>query len=70
MGFVSNWQNEGGDGGGDGGGFSWGLRNLVRRKKVDSSPSDSSLPSSSGHGRDHHQLAKALTVPHLIAIGN
>ncbi|XP_019162880.1 PREDICTED: cationic amino acid transporter 2, vacuolar-like [Ipomoea nil] len=67
MGFVSNWQNEGGDGGG--GGFSWGLRNLVRRKKVDSSPSDSSLPSSSGHGRGHHQLAKALTVPHLIAIG-
>nr|GLL24437.1 cationic amino acid transporter 2, vacuolar-like [Ipomoea trifida] len=68
MGFVSNWQNEGGDCGG--GGFSWGLRNLVRRKKVDSSPSDSSLPSSSGHdSRGHHQLAKALTVPHLIAIG-
>ncbi|ESQ28886.1 hypothetical protein EUTSA_v10023348mg [Eutrema salsugineum] len=42
----------------EGGGYSWGcLRSLVRRKQVDSAISS------------HHQLAKALTVPHLIAIG-
>nr|GME08741.1 cationic amino acid transporter 2, vacuolar-like [Ipomoea batatas] len=62
MGFVSDWEKSG-----DGGGFSGGLRCLVRRKQVDSAHSKSSS-SSSGHGRDH-QLAKALTVPHLIAIG-
>lgn len=74
MGFISNRQNSGGCG--DGGGFSGGLRCIVRRKRVDSSlsthsKSSSSPPpssSSSGHVRDH-QLAKALTVPHLIAIG-
>ncbi|KAL2464263.1 Cationic amino acid transporter 2 [Forsythia ovata] len=42
-----------------------GLRSLVRRKQVDSAHSNSSSASGSGH----HQLAKALTVPHLIAIG-
>lgn len=47
-------------GGGDGGNYV-GLRSFVRRKRVDSEHSNSS----SGH-----QLAKALTVPHLVAIGN
>ncbi|CAI9779625.1 unnamed protein product [Fraxinus pennsylvanica] len=42
-----------------------GLRSLVRRKQVDSAHSKSQSASGSGH----HQLAKALTVPHLIAIG-
>lgn len=46
-------------GGGDGGNYV-GLRSFVRRKRVDSEHSNSS----SGH-----QLAKALTVPHLVAIG-
>lgn len=53
-------QNEGGGPGGD---HSWGcLRNLVRRKHIDSS---------NGKAETHHhqQLAKALTFPHLIAIG-
>jgi len=39
------------------------LRSLVRRKQVDSS---------NGKAETHHhhqQLAKALTFPHLIAIG-
>ncbi|XP_019157879.1 PREDICTED: cationic amino acid transporter 2, vacuolar-like isoform X2 [Ipomoea nil] len=79
MGFVSDWQKSGGC---ERGYFSGGLRSLVRRKQVDSAaaassahsnPSSSSSPSSissSGHGRvHHHQLAKALTIPHLIAIG-
>ncbi|XP_021851278.1 cationic amino acid transporter 2, vacuolar [Spinacia oleracea] len=39
-----------------------GLRSFVRRKRVDSQHSNNL---SSGH----HQLAKALTVPHLVAIG-
>ncbi|CAH8384843.1 unnamed protein product [Eruca vesicaria subsp. sativa] len=53
MGFLVDTQKEGG-------GHSWGcLRSLVRRKQVDSA-----------NGRSqHHQLAKALTVPHLVAIG-
>ncbi|KAG7548210.1 Cationic amino acid transporter C-terminal [Arabidopsis suecica] len=58
MGFMVNTQNEGGSGN-----HSWGcLRNLVRRKQVDSS---------NGKTETHHhqQLAKALTFPHLIAIG-
>ncbi|CAI9765722.1 unnamed protein product [Fraxinus pennsylvanica] len=42
-----------------------GLRSLVRRKRVDSAHSKSSSVSGTGH----NQLAKALTVPHLIAIG-
>ncbi|CAA2955970.1 cationic amino acid transporter 2, vacuolar-like [Olea europaea subsp. europaea] len=57
MGFLCDTQkNDGGVG---------GLRSLVRRKQVDSAHSKSSSASGSGH----HQLAKALTVPHLIAIG-
>ncbi|CAH8336226.1 unnamed protein product [Eruca vesicaria subsp. sativa] len=53
MGFLVDTQKEGG-------GHSWGcLRSLVRRKHVDSA-----------NGRSqHHQLAKALTVSHLVAIG-
>nr|GLL27144.1 cationic amino acid transporter 2, vacuolar-like isoform X1 [Ipomoea trifida] len=73
MGFVSDWQKSGGC---ERGYFAGGLRSLVRRKQVDSAAahsnpsSSSSPPSSSGHGRvHHHQLAKALAVPHLIAIG-
>ncbi|XP_011079112.1 cationic amino acid transporter 3, mitochondrial-like [Sesamum indicum] len=42
-----------------------GFGNLVRRKHVDSEHANSSSSSSSGQ----HQLAKALTVPHLIAVG-
>ncbi|CAL9224701.1 unnamed protein product [Arabidopsis halleri] len=55
---MVNTQNEGGSGN-----HSWGcLRNLVRRKQVDSS---------NGKTETHHhqQLAKALTFPHLIAVG-
>ncbi|CAH2048386.1 unnamed protein product, partial [Thlaspi arvense] len=53
MGFLVDTQKEGG-------GHSWGyLRSLVRRKQVDSAIASSS----------QHQLAKALTVPHLVAIG-
>lgn len=53
MGFLVDTQKEGG-------GHSWGyVRSLVRRKQVDSANGNS-------HG---HQLAKALTVPHLVAIG-
>ncbi|XP_010435518.1 PREDICTED: cationic amino acid transporter 3, mitochondrial isoform X2 [Camelina sativa] len=58
MGFMVDTQNQGG------GEHSWGfLRNLVRRKQVDSSNGTSSKT------HHHHQLAKALTFPHLIAIG-
>ncbi|XP_022154481.1 cationic amino acid transporter 2, vacuolar [Momordica charantia] len=47
-----------------GGQSSWiGLKGLMRRKQVDSAHSSSS--SSSGH----HQLARELSVPHLISIG-
>lgn len=46
---------------GGGGNNLGGLRSFVRRKRVDSKYIDSS----SGH----QQLAKALTVPHLVAIG-
>nr|XP_016469773.1 PREDICTED: cationic amino acid transporter 2, vacuolar-like [Nicotiana tabacum] len=52
-------------GGGKGGCFVGGVRSLIRRKQVDSAHSN---PSSSA-ATSHHQLAKALTVPHLIAIG-
>ncbi|KAK4481823.1 hypothetical protein RD792_012734 [Penstemon davidsonii] len=58
MGFVSDTQNNGGSVG--------GLRTLVRRKQVDSVHTQSSLSTGSGQ---HHQLAKALSIPHLIAIG-
>lgn len=43
-------------------GGSWGFKGLMRRKKV-----DSARKKVDGGG---HQLAKALSVPHLIAIGN
>ncbi|GER52592.1 cationic amino acid transporter [Striga asiatica] len=49
----------------NGGGGVGALRSLVRRKRVDSAHKKSSSLSGSGH----HHLAKALTVPHLIAIG-
>lgn len=39
------------------------LRSFVRRKQVDSEDTNKSSSST------HHQLAKALSVPHLIAIG-
>ena len=51
--------------GGKGKGSSWGgggvISSLIRRKQVDSVHAKSSAG---------HQLAKALSVPHLIAIGN
>lgn len=54
MGFLVDTQREGV-------GSSWGcLRSLVRRKQVDSHHARAGV---------HNQLAKALTVPHLIAIG-
>lgn len=61
--------------GGGGGGF---FKGLIRRKQVDSShtksSSSSSSSSSSADGSDFRnlrpQLAKSLTVPHLIAIGS
>lgn len=57
MGFV--------EGGGDKGGcFIGGMKSLVRRKQVDSANSKSSSAAGSSH-----QLAKALTIPHLITIG-
>ncbi|KAG6427879.1 hypothetical protein SASPL_112126 [Salvia splendens] len=54
MGFLSDAQNDSGNG-------NYGFMSLVRRKQVDS---DRAKTSSS-----HHHLAKALTIPHLIAIG-
>ncbi|XP_047332763.1 cationic amino acid transporter 2, vacuolar-like [Impatiens glandulifera] len=63
MGVVAD-SHTGGVGVG-GGKSSWavvGLKSLVRRKQVDSIHAKSS---NSGH----HQLAKALSVPHLIAVG-
>lgn len=59
MGFVD--QNQG-NGNGNGNGAKSGFRSLVRRKRVDSVHSKSS---DSGH----HQLAKELSILHLIAIG-
>ncbi|XP_016508985.1 cationic amino acid transporter 2, vacuolar isoform X2 [Nicotiana tabacum] len=52
-------------GGGEGGCFVGGVRSLIRRKQVDSAHSN---PSSAA-ATSHNQLAKALTVPHLVAIG-
>ncbi|KAL3533308.1 hypothetical protein ACH5RR_006829 [Cinchona calisaya] len=69
MGFVaSNSRKKEYGGIGGGGGL---LKGLIRRKQVDSSQSNSSSSATSAsHHRHHHQqLAKALTVPHLIAIG-
>lgn len=55
MGVLADSQKEGF-------GSPWGgLKSLVRRKQVDSAHSKR---------LGHHQLAKELTVPHLIAIGN
>ncbi|XP_041999682.1 cationic amino acid transporter 2, vacuolar-like [Salvia splendens] len=54
MGFPSDVQNNGGGGG--------SLNTLVRRKQVDSKHVSSS-------GSRQNQLARALTAPHLIAIG-
>ncbi|CAL1356698.1 unnamed protein product [Linum trigynum] len=58
MGFLVDSQNDGGPG-------FWGgcVRTLIRRKQVDSA--DGNVH---GHG-GHHQLAKELSVLHLIAIG-
>lgn len=56
MGFSGDAQITGGGG---------GLRALVRRKQVDSAHTRSS----SSSGSAHHHLAKSLSVPHLIAIG-
>lgn len=50
-----------GVGGGDYYGGVGELRSLVRRKRVDSHNTTTNT--------GHHQLAKALTVPHLVAIG-
>ncbi|KAL6540798.1 Carnitine O-acetyltransferase mitochondrial [Orobanche minor] len=64
MGFSSGTQRNGCEAGKR---FAVGsLRNLVRRKQVDSKHTES-LSSSSGNGQ--YQLAKALTAPHLVAIG-
>lgn len=60
MGVLRDTQNNGGGGKCASG----ALRTLVRRKQVDSAHTKSS---SSGSGRN--VLAKALTIPHLIAIG-
>ncbi|KEH25561.1 putative amino acid/polyamine transporter I, cationic amino acid transporter [Medicago truncatula] len=57
MGFVDSQEGSGSDYGGQGSSCSW--RFLTRRKKVDNS-------SNSHHGV---QLAKELTIPHLMAIG-
>ncbi|GAB2295989.1 Carnitine O-acetyltransferase mitochondrial [Dionaea muscipula] len=73
MGYVAA-DSEKGCGGGvgssvGGGGVAKGLRSIVRRKQVDSENTKSSLSSSSSPSSTGHQLAKALSVPHLIAIG-
>ena len=52
---------EGGNLGGVDAGNYVDFRSFVRRKRVDSEHTTSSTG---------HQLAKALTVPHLVAIGN
>ncbi|XP_073286797.1 cationic amino acid transporter 2, vacuolar-like [Primulina huaijiensis] len=58
MGFLRDAHKDCSDG------VAWGLRCLVRRKQVDSSHSKSAPP-----GSDHNRLAKALSIPHLVAIG-
>jgi len=59
MGFVDS--QEGTDCGGQGSPYSWKF--LTRRKMVDSHVKNNN----NSHGV---QLAKELTVPHLMAIGN
>ncbi|XP_009343029.2 cationic amino acid transporter 2, vacuolar [Pyrus x bretschneideri] len=60
MGLLVDSKGEGGGGGSGRNGGSWGGRHsLIRRKQVDS------VHVKSGG----HQLAKELTVPHLVAIG-
>ncbi|KAM0980403.1 hypothetical protein COP2_013961 [Malus domestica] len=60
MGLLVDSNGEGGGGEGGRYGGSWGGRNsLIRRKQVDS------VNVKSGG----HQLAKELTVPHLVAVG-
>ena len=61
MGFLGSSGEETGRGGQS---SRVGFKALIRRKQVDSANSSSSS-SSSGH----HQLAKELSVPHLISIG-
>ncbi|CAN6577563.1 unnamed protein product [Malus baccata var. baccata] len=60
MGLLGDSKGGGGDGGSGRNGGSWGGRHsLIRRKQVDSV-----------HVKSRgHQLAKELTVPHLVAIG-
>ncbi|KAL5837382.1 hypothetical protein ACOSQ3_014551 [Xanthoceras sorbifolium] len=60
MGFLTDSVKEGGNG--SRGAWGGSLRGLVRRKQV-----DSVHVRSGGSGK--HQLAKDLTIPHLIAIG-
>lgn len=61
MGILVGSQERGGGGGGNGRQGSWVvLKSLIRRKKVDSVRSKSK----------DHQLAKELSILHLIAIGN
>ncbi|XP_060177162.1 cationic amino acid transporter 2, vacuolar-like [Lycium barbarum] len=59
MGYVGDTQKND-----KGGCFIGGMKSLVRRKQVDSANSKSS-----GGAGSSHQLAKALTIPHLISIG-
>lgn len=61
MGFLSNPQRRSKGGGGEQKSLS-GFQSLIRRKQVDSIHSNSS--SNGGH-----QLAKELSIAHLIAIG-
>ena len=61
MGYIVE-SNQGAAGGGGGGGGKSGFRSLVRRKRVDSIHSKSS-------DTGHHQLAKELSIAHLIGIG-
>ncbi|XP_038882439.1 cationic amino acid transporter 3, mitochondrial-like [Benincasa hispida] len=60
MGFLVSSGEESGRGGRS---SRVGFKALIRRKQVDSA--DSSSSSSSGH----HQLARELSIPHLISIG-
>jgi hypothetical protein len=68
MGFVGSDSQEGSSSsnyGGQSSSCSWKF--LTRRKKVDSNVTNNNNNDNSHHGE---QLAKELTVPHLMAIGN